>query len=361
MRFGLILVMALLLVSCTSQVESPSVYSSVEKAELHRATQTEDDSQALNLSISVFEGESLDGLTARMMKPVAFAESRYIPYLLKQALEESGFWGAVRVLPQSDPTAELTLEGRILSSDGFQLRVHLLCRDSLGRIWLDQIYEDQANVADYPDEIVTAEDPFQDLYIRMANDLALSLQNQSADIRSSLIDAALLRYAQALSPETFSRYINYDQKEQWSVLGLPARDDPMYKRVLRIRDSEYEFIDSVDEQYQIVFNRMKMPYAYWRKNSFEFEDYNRRLAAKSGQKRSRVDARYDSMLKVYRQFQDRRNNEDELRQMVQSFDAELSPLITRVEGQLIQLVGSLEGQYESWRNLLRQLYRLEQN
>jgi hypothetical protein len=353
--------MMLLLVSCASKVESPSVFSSLEKAELLRATRTEDDSQALNISISVFEGESLDGLTARMMKPVAFAESRYIPYLLKQALEESGFWGAVRVVPQSDPTAELILEGRILFSDGFQLRIHLLGRDSLGRTWLDKIYQDQANAADYPDKIVAAEDPFQDLYVRMANDLALNLQNQSSENRSSLVDAALLRYAQALSPETFSRYLNYDQQDQVLMLGLPARDDPMYKRVRRIRESEYEFIDSVDEQYQVIFNRMKMPYAYWRKNSFEFEDYNRRLAAKSGQKRPRVDARYDSMLKVYRQFQDRRNNEDELRQMVQSFDAELSPLITRVEGQLIQLVGSLEGQYESWRNLLRQLYRLEQN
>ena len=360
MRLGLLSVM-LLLISCASEVESPRAFSSIEKVELLRAAPSEDNSQALNLSISVFEGESLGALTARLMKPVAFAESRYIPYLLKQTLEESGFWGAVRVVPQADPTAELSLEGRVLSSDGFHLEVHLLCRDSLGRIWLDEVYQDQADGADYPDKIVATKDPFQDLYIRMANDLALSLQNQSADIRSSLIDAALLRYAQALSPETFSRYINYDQKEQWSVLGLPARDDPMYKRVLRIRESEYEFIDSVDEQYQIVFNRMKIPYAYWRKNSFEFEDYNRRLAEKSGQKRPRVDTRYDSVLKVYRQFQDRRNNEDELRQMVQSFDAELSPLMTRVEGQLIQLVGSLEGQYESWRNLLKQLYRLERN
>ena len=132
----------------------------------------------------------------------------------------------------------MTLEGRILSSDGFQLRVHLLCRDSLGRIWLDQVYQDQANAADYPDKIATAEDPFLDLYIRMANDLALSLQNQSREMQSSLVDAALLRYAQALSPETFSRYINYDQQGQMLLLGLPARDDPMYKRVLRIRESE---------------------------------------------------------------------------------------------------------------------------
>ena len=367
MRKGFFLLVSLL-ASCTSQVEQSADFSpveqveQVERVELLRAALSQDQSQGgLNLSIKVFEGEQLDGLTARMMRPVAFAETRYIPYLLKQVLEESGYWGAVRVVPQADPTAELSLQGRILYSDGFQLEVHILCRDSTGRVWLDQVYQDRASLVDYPDEIAVAEDPFRDLYVRLANDLALSLKVQSARTRSIVLDAALLRYAQALSPETFAGYLKPDGHDQLRIQGLPARDDPMYERVLRIRQSEYDFIDAVDEQYQVVFNRMKIPYAYWRKNSFEFEYYNRRLAAKSAQKRNRVDVRYESMLRVYKQFQDRRHNEDELRQMASSFDAELSPIITRVEGQLIQLVGNLEGQYERWRNLLKQLYRLEHN
>ncbi|SVD93714.1 uncharacterized protein METZ01_LOCUS446568, partial [marine metagenome] len=234
-RKGFFLLVSLL-ASCTSQVEQSADFSpveqveQVERVELLRAALSQDQSQGgLNLSIKVFEGEQLDGLTARMMRPVAFAETRYIPYLLKQVLEESGYWGAVRVVPQADPTAELSLQGRILYSDGFQLEVHILCRDSTGRVWLDQVYQDRASLVDYPDEIAVAEDPFRDLYVRLANDLALSLKVQSARTRSIVLDAALLRYAQALSPETFAGYLKPDGHDQLRIQGLPARDDPMYE------------------------------------------------------------------------------------------------------------------------------------
>ncbi|HIL97478.1 MAG TPA: hypothetical protein EYG51_16415, partial [Pseudomonadales bacterium] len=53
------------------------------------------------------------------------AESQYIAFHLKDTLEQTGNWGAVRVTPDSSDAIDVEVSGKILGSDGELLRIHL--------------------------------------------------------------------------------------------------------------------------------------------------------------------------------------------------------------------------------------------
>ena len=89
--------------------------------------------------------------------------------------------GAVRVLPEADPSVDLLISGKILRSSGTELALQINATDSTGRSWLSAIYGDAAMLADYPEDIrftpsrpfIPSEhqEPYQDLYENIGNDL----------------------------------------------------------------------------------------------------------------------------------------------------------------------------------------------
>ena len=53
------------------------------------------------------------------------AEARYMPYLLVEAIQSSGAWGAVRVVPNENQAMDLMVAGTILRSHGEQLKLRI--------------------------------------------------------------------------------------------------------------------------------------------------------------------------------------------------------------------------------------------
>jgi hypothetical protein len=47
---------------------------------------------------------------------------------------------------------------------------------------------------------------------------------------------------------------------------------------------------------------------------------------------------------------------DALKELTQSFQAEVAPQVVEVEGHTLRLTGTAEDQYREWRKLLKQLY-----
>lgn len=316
---------------------------------------------AFNVSIVAFASGLDAGRSGasgdRIFSPLRTAESDYLPTVLKETLIEAGHWGAVRVVPQVDPTAEILVTGDILSSDGIELRLQIRARDSLGRIWIDRVYQDRAIDQDYAGG--AAQDPFQDLFNHIANDMYQVLADQTAKNSSDILDAAMLRYAYALSPEAFGGYLAADEEGIVELAGLPARDDVMYLRASKIRESEYEFIDIVDEQYGNFFEKMQQTYVYWRQYSYELVEYNNRLKQEGSAGRRSAGGSWAALHEVYKTYRDSKMNEDELRELAASFDAEITPTVTRLEGTLVKLTGSLKSQYDAWREMLQKFYAAE--
>ena len=319
---------------------------------------TEKQLPRLNLSIAVFDVESEMGNSIYSSKvQVSSVERRFMPFRLKETLDRAGFWGAVRVMPQADPNSEINVTGKILFSDGVELKLHVLAADATGWVWLDRIYHDVTNGLDYATDPSYQVDPFQDLYNMVSNDLSDSLNSFTELDRELLLNVATLKYARELSPETFGRYLSEDMGVA-TLNGLPSEDDPLFQRVQRIRESEYLFADSVDQHYESLHRQIGPTYAWWRYYSYELIEGNRRLTQKDATRGATRGSWY-AMERIYKTYKESKMNEDALRELTNSFDRETEPTVADLAGSVVRLTGTLDRQYEEWRRLLRELYRNE--
>jgi hypothetical protein len=333
----------------------------VGRVTLERVAQV-DENAALDINLVTFDPGLPEDVarqgTRGVFPEIRRAEGRYLPVLLRQALVDSGAWGVVRVLPEADPSSELQLSSRILHSDGGQLVLQVTAVDATGRRWLDRTYNALASEADYP--VAPGADPFDALYRQVANDLLA--QRRALPVRDleAIRQVSLLRYAAGLSPEAFGDYLGRDGAGRWAVQRLPAQDDPMLARVQRLREQEHRFVDTVDEQYLDLVDEMRPTYDLWRQYGLEqaryMADYRQRLA-----QRDSAGARgsFAAMEQTYNAFKWSKIQQQDLQELAQGFNNEVSPTVLDVSGRVFRLSGSLDAQYTEWRGILRQIFALE--
>lgn len=313
------------------------------------------------------------------------AESQFIAFHLKDTLEATGNWGAVRVTPKSSEAVDLTLSGEILKSDGELLKIQFRAVDSRGGLWLDKVYTDQASKFNYAE---TQEDPFQDIYNEFSNDL-LSFreglrEHQISDIRM----VSNLRYARNLSPDAFGQYLTTSSSGETTVHQLPADSDRMLKRVEKIKEREYLFVDTLDEYYRTFYRDMKGSYDEWRFATYEEainlrrmqKQANTRLLAGAAMIAAGIYAGSESgtyagqvgaagivaggVGTIKKGFERRREAEihaESLRELSQSLGSEITPYVLSIEGQTIELTGTADAQYTQWKKILKDIYVTETN
>jgi len=314
------------------------------------------------------------------------AEARYIPYVIRNTLEATNQWGAVRVLPEQDPLSELMITGEIIHSDGFTLVLKIDVVDAAGKVWLQKVYEDTATQFAYRQDISYKGDPFQDLYNQLANDLYRIRSKMSMDKLDNIRTIAALKYAGSLSPESFGDHLTKNRSGQVVINCLPADNDPMFQRVNRIRETEYLFVDTVDQQYANFFRQMDPSYDQWRRYSYDeviaLDDVKRAsrtrmlagllsiaggaaLSSKSNNRLGQIAGNAGVLggLGILKQGYDVGKeatlHRETLKELASSFDAEVSPIVIEVEGEVVKLNGSLDAQYNEWRKLLQQIYANE--
>lgn len=353
-RYAIIVLLVWILAACAS---APSGIVEPDNIVLQKSTTL--DSVKLNVSLTLFDPGLADaGSNNGVFAQFRNAEAHYLPYVLKETLDDSRHWGAVRLLPLEDPTAELNITGTIIESNGVELKLHLRAFDATGRVWLDKVYNDLAIDHAYKGKLNYLIDPFQDGFNQIANDLAAVKAELTQPEAERLLDTAALRYGIALSPESFAGYLTTNDAGLVEVTRLPHREDPMFNRVKRIKEAEYAFADTVDAQYQALYHRMGETYTYWRRYSYELTQGNRDLELSDGRGGARRGS-WKAMEEVYKTYRESRMNADALRELTAAFDSEITPTVVRVEDRVFNLSGSLHHQYIEWRSLLREVYEAE--
>ena len=286
------------------------------------------------------------------------AEAKYMPVLLRDVLIESGEWGVVRVLPRALASSELLVTGSILRSDGRRLELRVTARDATGEPWLDKVYSGVAGPADYP--VPTPGDPYLEVYRQIGSDLSAAGRQKSPAQLAAIREVALMRYATDLAPETFAAYLVGAAEGRYRLVRLPANDDPMLERVLRIREQEYRFIDTVDEQYVTLFENMAPTYNLWRQFGGEQADYReeleRRLRTRGKQGRP---GSFAALQQTYNAYRQSKMQEQDLDELARGFNNEVAPTEMEASGTVFKLTGSLETQYNDWRDILRRIFALE--
>lgn len=315
------------------------------------------------------------------------AEARYFPMQIRNTLESTGHWGQVRVMPQDAEALDVYVSGRILESNGQMLRLDITVADATGRVWFEREYEQPADTRSYKDTTGRPRDPFQNLYSTLANDMLAYRQQLAAADLENIRRVAELKFASDLAPYAFESYLAQDKKSgAYRIVRLPAENDPLLMRMDRIRERDYALLDTINEHYALFADNMAEPYTNWRRYSYaelEAEDEARRASitrkllgaaaivgglvvgseanSYAGQAAA-TGAIFGGAYAVKSGFDkgaEVKMHSDSLRQLGESFQAEVQPMVVEVEGRTLQLKGSAEEQFNEWRRLLRELYENE--
>lgn len=374
-----------LLGGCVVQDERPMVRIAAEKA-----TREVPEDELLDVGVRLFDPniptEEQDRERERVFPEVRKAESRYIPVVIRDTLEGTGYWGQVRVLPQDSSAMDVLVDGRILQSDGRELKLDITVTDATGRTWFRKVYEGRADTRAYTEGVGKPADPFENLYNTLANDLLAARAELTRDQRVQIRQVSDLRFAADLAPYAFRGYLAQDRKGSYSVARLPAGDDPMVQRMQRVRERDYALVDTLNEHYASFGDQVEVPYTNWRKynhEELEAETLAKRQALtrqvlgavavvggviagqNSGSSAASAAATAAVIGGIYAFKSGLDKNAEikvhgeSLKQLGESFQAEVQPMVVDVEGRTLELKGSAEEQYAEWRRLLKELYENE--
>ncbi|TDG13032.1 hypothetical protein E2F43_15440 [Seongchinamella unica] len=344
------------------------------------------ESQLLDVAIVIFDPglDDYDG-DEQIYPEVRKAESRYMPNLLSQAMQESGAWGAVRVVPDPQRISDLIVTGRIVHSDGETLELDIQAEDSRGYQWLDKTYQGQASAYAYQTTTRTSYDPFQAVYNNIANDLFKAMGALRPKDRENVRLTTDLLFAQSFSPDAFAGYLAKNRNGVYLVMRLPADNDPMLERIGTIRERDNMYVDTMQEYYNAFGVEMIGPYQEWRKLSYEEAialqelqaDARRRLIAgavavaagiagmssNDSYSRSAGNVAVIGGGYLLKSGLEKRNEAQihvqALEELGMSLEAEITPQVIDLEDRSITLSGNVEEQYAQWRELLADIYATE--
>ena len=200
---------------------------------IFQAQQEIPEEELLDVGIAVFESQELTEEKAKeegTHPDVRKSERHFIPYHLKNTLQQSSHWGAVQAMPVETPDVDLLVRGEILESNGEHLILRVEVVDAAGNTWFRKAYEEEAEQGFYTDNTPGEKDAFQDIYNAIANDMAGYKKELSQDEIRKIRAVSKLKFAADFSPDAFGDYLVKDKEEKIAINRLPADNDPMRKR-----------------------------------------------------------------------------------------------------------------------------------
>tara|TARA_R110002049_G_scaffold153149_4_gene317388 strand:+ start:121 stop:1329 length:1209 start_codon:yes stop_codon:yes gene_type:complete len=343
--------------------------------------------QLLDVAVVVFN-PGLDDYDEdeRVYPEVRKAEARFMPMQLAQAMQDSGAWGAVRVVPDDIEVTDLMVRGEILRSDGETLQLAITATDSSGNVWLDKKYTGEASRYAYQASTINTNDPFQAVYNTIANDLLIELEELTPKERADVRVITELRFARSFSPDAFDGYLEQTRNGEYEIRRLPAENDPMLARVRQIRERDNVYVDTLQAYYTTFDTQMAAPYQEWRKASYEEvlaleqlqAESMRNLivgglavigglaAATTGDSQTSRVAGQVAVLGgglLVKSGLDKRNEAQihvqALEELGASLEMEVTPQVIELEDRTVTLNGNVEQQYAQWRAVLADIYRAE--
>ena len=360
----------------------------IAKTKILHAQQEIPEEELLDVGITVFKSSEINERKAQKEGTnldVRNAENHFIPYHLKNTLEQSAYWGMIRVTPLESESADVLVKGEIIESNGENLTLKITVSDSSGKVWLKKRYKATVTGKAYDDNIPGQKDAFQGIYNAISNDIADYMKKLSPEEIKEIRTISKIKFAKDFAPHAFEDYLEEDKRGKFTVNRLPSDDDPMMERLLKIREREYMFEDTINEYYEGFYNEMWPPYKDWR-----MLNLTERIAL-AEQKRAAFIRQAGGVLLValaiLMEVQDVHNSGaltgalviaggqvflsginiskqaemhyQTLQELGESFGSEMKPVVMEFEGKKYELSGTAEEQYKRWRELLREIYYSE--
>jgi len=344
--------------------------------------------QLLDVGILVFESEKMTQEQAQKKhtsQEIRKAEQHFMPYHLKNTLQQSSYWGAVRVLPDETESIDVLVKGKILESNGEHLILQIDVMDATRKKWFSKKYKSEASLAFYSGNRAGEKDAYQDLFNIISNDMANFLKKLPPEVIKNIRTVSKLKFAQDFAPAVYDGYLTEDKKNLITVNRLPADEDTIMTRLLKIREREYMYVDTLNEYYQEYYANMWPSYENWRELNYEEikaikkierSALNQKLlgallvagaiALNAGEVKN-TGALQMGMILIGGQVivngfnvtKEAEIHSAAIKELSESFGSEMQPIVMEFEGKQYELTGSAEEQFKHWRELLRQIYITE--
>ena len=372
---------------------SVSEVINADETELVVANGEKAEARLLDVGIIEFDAgvpEDNNPEKTRIYGEIREAEARYLAYHLKNTMQGTGHWGAVRVLPSADAFTDVIVEGRIKKSDGEFVELEVMVSDTSGREWYTKDYETQTGVSSYSENRDRRQDPYQKVFNDIANDIHAHSELLGADYVADLRQISELKFFSDMSPQIYGNHLVTDDDGVVTISRLPAENDPAVDRLRRVRERDRLVVDMLNEHYANFYYGIAIPYHAYRKASRE-EAVNYRQVKRSAALQTLMgvvvvaaslsvdtDDSSRSQRNIKRSLQNMgiaeglntimggitRNSEasihvEAIEELAESFGSEAAPMVVNVEGQARRLTGTAAAQYESWRKILREIYEAE--
>lgn len=344
--------------------------------------------QLLDVGIFVFDSDEITQEQAKeehTSQQIRKAERHFMPYHLKNTLQQSSYWGAVRVLPGETDSIDVLVKGKVLESNGELLTLQIDVMDATQKTWFSKTYKSEATLDFYSENRVGEKDAFQDLYNTISNDMVEYLKKLSPKEIKNIRTVSKLKFAQDFAPLVYNGYLAENKKDLLTVNRLPAEEDSIMTRLLKIREREYMYVDTLNEYYEKYYANMWPSYENWRKLNYEEigaikkierNALNQKLigvllvagaiALNAGDVKN-TGAIQAGMVLIGGQViingfnvtKEAEIHSAAIKELSESFGSEMQPIVMEFEGKKYELTGSAEEQFKYWRELLRQIYITE--
>ena len=319
------------------------------------------------------------------------AEANRFAFKLKQALDDTKKFGAVRVTPDKTASGDLYILGKILESDGEDVKFNLTVIDISGKQWLDDKFGHEVTEGFYKNLRNKGADPYDPAFKDAADTIASLLKDKSNPELSRLKDIAQLRFGASFNQQAFMEYLNTDNN-YFQLVAMPSDDDPLLKRVSSIRVREQLFVDNLQQNYQSFSENMDDSYSKWQEAAFQ-EKKLRAEAKKKGLLKAiggvvliglsiAAAANTDSSSVVannaaataavaggiaaawmlsgsFKSHEEAKLHQDALNELGESINLELAPRVITYEEESVELTGNINEQFAQWRAFLKRIYEQE--
>ena len=313
---------------------------------------------------------------------VRAAETLYLPQQLREAMLRGGGWRSVWVIPARALT-DVRVEGKILASDGSELKLAVRAVDATGDVWLDRTYAHEFTAEDYAEK--TSGRPTDALFDRIAADLLAARDRRGEAGLREIRSVAELRFAREFVPDAFARHLS-EADGRARLVALPARDDATYQLTLQLKERDDRFLETAQGYARDFAERIDEPYRDWARQSHFERAARDELATKSwlqgllsvlviaggvavaadgGNAETRqlgqvlVGVGAYGAFDAWQDYETTEIHDAALRELGQSLSLEVEPQVVEVENRTRTLTGSLEQQYEQWHDVLGEIYRAD--
>jgi hypothetical protein len=361
-----------------------------------RAAKIDPEKPKLDVIIPVFDPglseEAEDYKVEGVWPELRRAEANRFAYKLKQAMDATGAFGAVRVTPDATATGDLYVIGKIDESDGVDVEFTIDVVDITGKKWFTRSFDHEVDAGFHKSVRNKGLDPYEPAFEKAANRVAIELEEYNEAQLNDIDRVADLRFGSHLTEQAFSDYMTIDGG-MVHLAAYPSDDDPMLRRTQAIRVRDQLFVDSLQEEYQSFSERMETSYLIWQEQSLlEIEaekEANMKaagqavagvalitlaiLAAAAGARSNSYDnqsmgatagvvgAVGGGMLiaKSFETSEQSKVHRDALNELGESIDVDLGPRVISFEERTVELTGDAKEQFAQWRQFLQKIYAQE--